>query len=53
MGLFRTSAKNDPPNVERRLWTLYLIKHKKKQPNLQEIQRNMEGRNPVLPKEDE
>ena len=30
MGFFRTRAKSDPPDVERRVETLFLMKHKKK-----------------------
>ena len=38
-GFFRTRAKGDSPDVERRLWTAYIIKHKIKDPA--KIQQNM------------
>lgn len=34
--MFKTRAKNDPPNVERRAYTMFLVKHKVKQPEISE-----------------
>ena len=54
MGFFRTTARGDPPNTERRLWTLYLIQHKKQEPNFEQfeqknpINHQEQPRNPVL-----
>jgi hypothetical protein len=59
-GFFTVPDKQDPTKV-RKLWTLYMVKHKKQQPNLQEVENNMqqnnkpvmqqEQQNPVLPKQ--
>lgn len=58
-GFFTVPDKQDPTKV-RKLWTLYMVKHKKQQPNLQEVENNMQKennkpvmqeQNPVLPKQ--